>query len=147
MVGLLLAAYSMLIASVWFSTLKFGSRLSVLGENPIWIARVGVLGTIACLFLFATWRVRLLAALPLLVMVIATGWRGPMLSLLAGGLAYLVLKSAATSAAFDRIRPPGYRDTSPGTDLGYGSDFRRPGTTRGPSRFDLMFGRLPLMCG
>ena len=93
MVGLLLAAYSMLIASVWFSTLKFGSRLSVLGENPIWIARVGVLGTIACLFLFATWRVRLLAALPLLVMVIATGSRGPMLSLLAGGLAYLVLKS------------------------------------------------------
>ena len=46
-----------------------------------------------CLFLFATWRVRLLAALPLLVMVIATGSRGPMLSLLAGGLAYLVLKS------------------------------------------------------
>jgi O-antigen ligase len=93
MVGLLLAAYSMLIASLWFTTLELGPRLSFLGENPIWIARVAVLGTIACLFLFATWRVRVLAALPLLALVIFTGSRGPVLSLLAGGLAFIVLKS------------------------------------------------------
>ncbi|MGH3457718.1 O-antigen ligase family protein, partial [Aeromicrobium sp.] len=93
MVGLLLAGYSLLAASIWFSTLDLGLRLSVLGENPIWIARVGVLGAIACLFLFATWRGRVLAALPLVAVVIYTGSRGPALSLLAGGLVFIVLNS------------------------------------------------------
>ena len=93
MVGLLLAAYSMLFASLWFTTLQLGPRLSVLGENPIWIARVAVLGTIACLFLFSTWRVRMLAAAPLVALLVLTGSRGPMFSLVAGGLAFTVSKS------------------------------------------------------
>ena len=93
MVGFLLAGYSLLTASVWFTSLELGLRLSVLGENPIWIARVGVLGAIACLFLFATWRGRVLSALPLVALVIYTGSRGPALSLLAGGLVFIVLNS------------------------------------------------------
>lgn len=93
MVGLLIAAYSMLTSSLWFAALDFGPRLTVLGENPIWIARIAVLGTIACLFLFENWGVRLLTALPLLALLALTGSRGPALSLLAGVLAFIVLES------------------------------------------------------
>lgn len=93
MTGLLLAAYSMLAAAVWFSHVAVGPRLSILGENPIWIARVGVLGMLACLFLFATWRVRLLVAAPLLAAILLTEARGPLLALVAGVLVYAVARS------------------------------------------------------
>ena len=128
MVGLLIAAYSMLISGFWFSALEFGPRLFVLGENPIWIARVGVLGAIACLFLFKNWGVRRACSTspPGAHRLHWLAWSGALASCRRPRVHRPGVST--TGAARDGIRDLDGRDPSPGTDLSCGSGSRRPGT-------------------
>ncbi len=82
--GLILSAVAILNALIQFY--PYGSRLTVLGMNPIWLARIMGIAILAVLSLADCGRIRnrtaVLLSAPLFAVLVLTGSRGPFLGLL-----------------------------------------------------------------
>lgn len=85
-----IALFALLIAvsgllNLWIRYYEFESRLTVLGINPIWLARTMGLGLLALIALRSAGRIRLGTAIatgiPLAVVMVLSGSRGPLLGI------------------------------------------------------------------